>query len=485
MRPVSRRRVLAVGVDAAEPRLVLDLIERGELPALRRLRDEGHWASVRSPAHIGSGAVWPTFYTGTHPHRHGVTGEWIWRPDAMSVVPPPLDRLRPFWGSLDDALTMGLLDVPLAPHVGLSRGFEITEWGGHDAVQDRPSISPPEIVPAVEADHPFAAGRLQAREHDRVDPAGLASGCVEGAALRGELATRLLERVRPDLSILVFGEVHRAAHHLWHTVEPDDPLYDDLSPAESNGGPSLVDVYREVDSQIGRLADAMGEDAAVVVFSLHGMGPSRGIAMSLLEAAVRELGFAQPARTRLGRGVLAAAKRSTPDALKRLYYRRVPNTARYRVAGPTMMPALDWSRTRAFALPSDQHGWVRVNLRGREAEGVVAPGDYETTCEELRQALGGLRTEDGRRIVRDVIRGDPGGGPPAMLPDLVVHWSDAAFERPVRVKDPAIEAWPMVPQRTGQHRFDGFCLARGLDDPPGDGLEASELHLLLREACGR
>jgi predicted AlkP superfamily phosphohydrolase/phosphomutase len=59
--------VLAVGIDSAEPRLVRDLIDRGELPALGRLREEGGWRSVRSPAHIGSGAVWPTFLTGLEP----------------------------------------------------------------------------------------------------------------------------------------------------------------------------------------------------------------------------------------------------------------------------------------------------------------------------------------------------------------------------------------------------------------------------------
>jgi predicted AlkP superfamily phosphohydrolase/phosphomutase len=478
----SRRKVLAVGVDAADSRLVLDLIDRGELPTLRRLRDEGSWASVRSPTDIGSGTVWPTFYTGTQPDLHGVYGEWSWKPDAMNVITPALGRLDPFWRSFEDeGLTVGVLDVPLSPHVGLSRGFEVTEWGGHDAVWDRPAISPREIVPAVGVDHPFGGGRLQVREHDRVKVGALAAGCIEGATLRGELAAHLLESARPDLAIVVFGEVHRAAHHLWHTVEPDDPLYDDLPAEESNGTPGLVDVYREVDRQIGHLADAIGEDAPLAVFSLHGMCPTRGVALSLLGDALRELGFAQPAR-RGGRTALAAVKRRTPSALKRVYYRRAPNAVRYRLAAPTMMAPLDWSRTRAFALPTDQHGWVRVNLQGREAEGTVAPEDYESTCEELEDALRGLCTEDGRPIASNVIRAHPGGPPPPLLPDLVVHWSDAAFDRPVRLRDPAVEAWPTA-GRTGHHRSGGFFIARGLNRPPGEELEAAELHRVLRGAC--
>jgi predicted AlkP superfamily phosphohydrolase/phosphomutase len=481
----SLRKVLAVLVDAAEPRLVLDLIERGELPALARLREEGSWTRVRSPAHIGNGAVYSTFLTGTEPARHGVYGGWPWSPNEMRVVPLRTERLRPFWTSLEGAdLTVGVLDVPLAPHVGLSRGFEVTEWGGHYTVQGRTAISPPEVVPVVEKAHPFASGRLEAATpHDRGEPAALASGCVKGAALRGELAERLLERARPDIAIIVFSEPHRPAHDLWHTVEPDHRLYEGLTTDGQRSDLGLVDVYREVDRQIGRLTDAVGEDAAVLVFSLHGMRPSRGVA-SLLAPVLRELGFAQAPRrsgrsaSALGRGALAALKRRTPSPLKRVYHRRVPRDTRYRLAAPTMLPVLDWSRTRAFALPTDQHGWVRVNLRGREAEGAVAPEDYERTCDELRDALGELRTEDGRQLVSDVIRADP-GGPPALLPDLVVHWSDAAFDRPVRVRDPAIESWPIVPERTGQHRPEGFCLARGLDRDPGESIEAAELHRLL------
>jgi predicted AlkP superfamily phosphohydrolase/phosphomutase len=481
--------VLAVGVDAAEPRLVLQLMERGELPALAGLRAEGSWTSVRSPAHIGSGAVWPTFLTGTEPDRHGVFGDWNWVPDEMTVVPPLRDRLHPFWATLEqEGLTAGVLDVEFAPHVGLSRGFEVTEWGAEYSMQGRTVISPPEIVPVVAQDHPFDSGRFEPNGNDRTDRAALASGCIEGAALRGELAKRLIERTRPDLAVVVFVEAHRAAHDLWHTVEPEHPLYEDLSPnGDQHAGPALVDVYREVDRQIGRLMDAVGDDAAVVVFSLHGMRASRGIS-SMLEPALHELGFAQPPRRRSrsagdrGRGAFAAAKRHTPFALKRLYHRRVPRDTRCRLAAPTMLAVLDWSRTRAFALPTDQHGWVRVNLRGREAEGAVAPEDYETTCEEVRNALEGLRTEDGRPLVDEVIRADPSGAPPALLPDLVVHWTDAALDRPVRVRDSTIEAWPISSETTGQHAPEGFFLARGLNGPLDEPLAASELQRLLVSA---
>jgi predicted AlkP superfamily phosphohydrolase/phosphomutase len=428
--------------------------------------------------------------TGKPPEEHGVYGDFNWLPDSMSLVKPLSERLQPFWGSLEDeGLTVGVLDVEFAPHVGLSRGFEVTEWAAHYSMNGRTAISPPEIAAAVEKNHPFSTGQFEPGGEDRVEPEHLASACIEGAARRGELAERLLESTRPDLAIIVFVEAHRAAEDLWQSVEPDHPLFEGLSAGQPREGLGLDAVYEEIDRQVGRLIQTVGEDAAVVVFSLHGAGPGRGMS-GLLEPVLHELGFAQPARrgvrspSDLRGAALAAAKRATPEPLKRMYHRRVPRDTRYRVAARTMLPALDWSRTRAFGLPTDQHGWIRVNLKGREAQGAVAPGDYEATCDELREAFLGLRTEDGRTVVDDVIRADPSGSPPEWLPDLVVHWGYASFDRPVRLRDPAIEVWPIASESSGQHRFGGFCVARGLDRELGESVEAADLHRLLREACG-
>ena len=79
---MSARRV---GIDAAEPALIDQLITQGKMPALKSLLGEGRWLRVKSPAHIGSGSVWPTFITGEEPASHGVYGEWGWQPEIMSL----------------------------------------------------------------------------------------------------------------------------------------------------------------------------------------------------------------------------------------------------------------------------------------------------------------------------------------------------------------------------------------------------------------
>src|SRR5438552_883482 len=88
-----------------------------ERPALARLRGTSSRSSVNAPAHIGNSAIYATFYTGTPPQQHGFYGGWAWEPKRMRVLPVRTERVRPFWGPLDGSeLTVGVLDVPLAPH---------------------------------------------------------------------------------------------------------------------------------------------------------------------------------------------------------------------------------------------------------------------------------------------------------------------------------------------------------------------------------
>jgi predicted AlkP superfamily phosphohydrolase/phosphomutase len=482
--------VLAIGLDAADPLFIRRMIDGGELPALAELERRGSMGRLRAPSQLSSGSVWPTFLTGSQPHEHGVfSGGWAWYPEAMQYGLLDTERLRPFWEPAEQSgLRVGVIDVPFAPLVGLQRGFEVHEWGSHDAVVGRTSVSPSHVRDELMEQHPFSSSRLRpAGPHDRVEPSVLVSGCLDGAARRGRLAERLLTKTRPDLAVVIFEEIHHAAHDLWHTAEPGHPLFEDL-PAPNGYG--VADLYRVVDREVGRLAELVGDHAAIVVFGLHGMRPSRGV-VSLLAPVLTEMGYTSPAagtggsRANAGRNALAWMKRRTPGPLKRFYHARAPLEFRRRAAVPTLLGPLDWTRTTAFSLPTDQHGWLRINLRGREAEGIVPAGDYAPLRDEIAERLLALRRDDGEPLVKDVERWGTDDAPPALLPDLVVHWEEAAMARPVRVRELELEVQPLGPSLTGQHRDEGFFLSRGLEQESAGEIDAADLGALLVGAAGR
>jgi predicted AlkP superfamily phosphohydrolase/phosphomutase len=434
---------------------------------------------------FSSGSVWPNFSMGCQACDHGQYSIWNWDPARMELAYTDERRLTPFWRSVaEGGASVGVMDVPFAPFLGLGSGFEVHEWGAHTRVDGRVRVAPPEVERAVTKDfppHPFAdplAGVPSDAEHY----AQFLDECIDGVRARGDLAQHLISRGQPDLTLVVFEEPHHAGHFLWHTVDADLPMYADL-PLAARPERTLADLYRELDRQVGRLVATADPDTTVVVFALHGMAPSRGLP-DVLDPVLDRLGMTALQQGGGRRSALTAVKDAMPAPVRDLYRRLVPQARRAQWGRARLLPAYDWSRTRAFSLPIEQYGLVRINLAGREAQGVVAPEDYTATCDAIEAALRELTTADGRKVVQDVVR-PPRGEHPAGLPDLVVHWTHAAFEsRPVvdGVEIPNIRR-----EQTGEHAWDGFCLT---SDPVATGLTGSdvdgrELHRFLLDALVR
>jgi len=123
-----------------------------------------------------------------------------------------------------------------------------------------------------------------------------------------------------------------------------------------------------------------------------------------------------------------------------------------------------WPRMKAFALPTYSEGLVRLNVVGRERDGVIAAADFGTTCDEVCALLRGLTdARGGRPMVRDILRtrdaafdGDRMGAPA----DLIVLWQEAA---PTDCIDSAQvgRVGPLPYFRSGGHSSQGFVLSRG------------------------
>src|SRR5262249_40714023 len=118
---------------------------------------------------------------------------------------------------------------------------------------------------------------------------------------------------------------------------------------------------------------------------------------------------------------------------------------------PAMCYQPRWPSMPAFALPSFYDGRIPINLKGREARGVIASGRYEATCGELERLLFECRNpRTGEAAVKAIERGATGD--PLALgrseADLTVVWRDVA----VAFEHPRLGLiGPVPPRRTGGH----------------------------------
>ncbi len=289
-------------------------------------------------------------------------------------------------------------------------------------------------------------------------------------AYKAATAQWLLDQDAWDLAVVGFCETHPASHYLWpagaDSVETGDP---------AAFGP-LRNVYRALDTAIGALRERLPADAVLMVTSGDGVRPNR-CGWHLLPAVLERLGYTSsnrpsaaaadapppsPAQAARGR-LIAAVKRNVAAVL--------PWRLRDRIGVWLQMSGIDWSKTRAFTLPTDLEGCIRINLRGREPHGIVEPGaEYAALCEEIRGRLEELvNPATGAPAVRKVwIRDQVFPGPKQEeLPDVLVSWNDEASLTALQSPRFGEVAGVNPDVRSGTHSASGFLLAAGPAVPAG------------------
>jgi predicted AlkP superfamily phosphohydrolase/phosphomutase len=137
-----------------------------------------------------------------------------------------------------------------------------------------------------------------------------------------------------------------------------------------------------------------------------------------------------------------------PASARRFVTESLPWRLRDRLGVWLQTRHVDWARTRAFALPTDLEGCIRLNVAGREPYGIVQPGaHYRAVCEEIRQRLEELENPDTGRPRRE------------QLPDVIVTWNDAASLEAVASGRVGVIRSTSPDPRTGTHSTSGFALA--------------------------
>lgn len=481
-------RVLLIGLDAAEPRLVEPWMEDGTLPHLRRLRDEqGAYARLGSTANWLPGSVWPSFYTSTPPSEHGLYYYLAWRPERMSVARADRDflPLEPFWRDLAArGKRVVILDVPRTFAPAPFDGIEVEGWATHEAFET-PASHPPELLAWI-GERFGPPPRADERHHLLPIAELLRVGPEQSRATEriGALASALMEREPWDLFFVGFGATHRAGHKLW-----DETGASDARPGDAERiSEALRDVYVAVDREVGRLVERAGPETTVIVFSLHGMGPNTCRATSLgpmlglvLRGDAGESVGAPP-----GDGLVDRLRAAVPERWRQELKRHLPLALQDRLTAYWRLHDLNWNETRAFSLPGDANGYVRINLKGREARGVVTPGDeYETLCASIEAGLRDFRDLDtGEPVVADIARPaelHPPGRCSDLLPDLVVKWTDApvaqdrAFVSAIHGRVESPMPGRNVNGRSGNHRGQGFLIVAGRSAPGPANLEGCQI----------
>jgi hypothetical protein len=192
----------------------------------------------------------------------------------------------------------------------------------------------------------------------------------------------------------------------------------------------LDDVYIAIDAALRRVLDELPEGADLILLSPVGMDVNTSRADMLPDMLRAVLDPASPADAAQGSprgGSIWRLRAVLPTGLRAKVARALPERAALDLTARLELLRFDWSRTRAFAHPAENQGYVRLNLRGRERDGIVDPVDADALLDEIADGLASFTDLDGRPAVASVERVADHfgrGSRAALLPDLIVRWTD-------------------------------------------------------------
>jgi predicted AlkP superfamily phosphohydrolase/phosphomutase len=229
-------------------------------------------------------------------------------------------------------------------------------------------------------------------------------------AARTGMFMKLYKEKKWDFAQLHVMETDRLYHFMWGLMEEGHPKY----------AGQFMDVFRAIDEFLGEIDATMGDDVTILIMSDHGF--------CSLKKEIYLNHFLEE------RGYLA-----------------------YKQDDAKSLEHIDPAKTTVFCMDP---GRFYINLKGREAGGVVSREEYDDLRTKLMGELAELADDEGNRVIKDVLKKEDiySGEHFDIAPDVVINPVDGYDPKGAFGKKSLTGKGPIV----GMHTYhDAMLWVRG------------------------
>ena len=450
----------------------------GQTAAYGKDGREGSSGHLESTPEKFSAAAWTSFSTGVNPGRHGIFHFFVVDAGTLKVrINNATHRkVEPFWNLAGRAgKRVCVINVPTTYPADKVNGCMISGWDA-PSIQSKGFTCPPELIDEVIKqfhDYPLVPS---IKKFSSTQPDLAIEDLHRVLDLRIALSKYLFGKEDWDLFITVLTETDQVQHFFWHLTDKTHPLYsNDLV---NKYGDAILGIYKKCDRFIGEMMKDLGDDATIIIVSDHGAG-TNCLGNHYLSVLLERTGFLRKKSNSSGLNeALLALKRKFIFKLSVL----IGYDLKQKLKGalgkkqdesgikPVLdMASYDWAYTRAY--PAGVN--LRINVKGREAFGVVPEGEeYDKVVNTLISTLKGcVDLETGRPVIKDIVRREDAYNGAYMddAPDLILKWADdfvisgisCRMENGSHLKIPRLVLDTYDAEWTGEHADYGIFLAKG------------------------
>ncbi len=405
-----KMKALLIGIDAGCLPVFDRLIEDDVIPNIQSICENGAVGPLTSQIPPWTPSAWPSMYTGVNPGKHGTFGFVDYDGYDWHVVSADHVREHAMWTLLEEHdLSSVVVNVPVTHPPDEIDGAIIPGFIGPEHPDSHPAGILDDVIDEIGEYRVYPKYERDDQEWTDDEKMEEYTSLVR---MHGEAFRYLEGEFEPDFGFVQFQKTDTVFHEFlgdWEKVKQ---------------------VYAEADRQVGKLL-AECDAEQVFLASDHGMGPydkqefrvneflhdegyvettqgGKGmpswnpIRSQLREGENEETWepniFERFAATIAKHGFTASrvGKSLRSIGLDSLIKPYVPdNVAR------TASEQVDFPASTAYMRARVELG-VRINLQGREPEGIVPKSEYEDVRSELIDLLAGVQTPEGEPMFETV-----------------------------------------------------------------------------------
>ncbi|MFN8711247.1 MAG: alkaline phosphatase family protein [Bacteroidota bacterium] len=283
------KRVILLGWDAADWKLINPLLDAGQLPALQKLIENGVMGNIATLDPPLSPMLWTSIATGMTADKHGILGFVEPDPNTGNIRPSTVTsrKVKALWNILQQngikSHTVGwwpshpaepLDGITVSNNFARPQGNSYTEWplgentvhppeAGEALAQCR--VHPSEITWAHLA--PFVP-ELQKIDQEKDNKLASIAVLLAQSSSYNAAATWILENQEWEFLGLYMNEIDQFSHLFMKYHPPQLPETDSAEFELYKG--VMNSIYRFHDMMLERLMELAGEDTVFVLLSDHG-----------------------------------------------------------------------------------------------------------------------------------------------------------------------------------------------------------------------